>query len=102
REPDLHPVVRARLLEQAAGNPLALVELARALPSSPGARERLSSTPTTLTARLEEAFSSRLDGLSEETRVMLLAAALDGRASLDEVATAASELRGEKTSFSAL
>ena len=96
-EPDLHPVVRAHLLEQAAGNPLALVELARALPSSAGARERLSSTSATLTARLEQAFAARLDGLSDETRVMLLAAALDGRASLDEVATAASELRGEAT-----
>ena len=101
-EPDLHPVVRARLLEQAAGNPLALVELARALPSSAGARERLSSTPATLTARLEEAFATRLDGLSEETGAMLLAAALDGRASLDEIARAASKLRGEAIPFSAL
>ena len=98
--PDLHPVVRAHLLAQGAGNPLALVELARALPSSACARERLSSTP--LTARMEEAFAARLDGLSEETRVMLLAAALDGRASLDEVATVASELRGQATPFSAL
>src|SRR6202042_2332824 len=102
REPDLHPVVRARLLEQAAGNPLALVELARALPSSEGAREGLSSTPATLTARLEEAFATRLDGLSEETRVMLLAAALDGRASVDEMTRAASEVRGEAIPFSAL
>jgi len=102
REPDLHPVVRARLLEQAAGNPLALVELARALPSSAGARERLSSTPATLTARLEEAFAARLDGFSDETRAMLLAAALDGRAPLDEVARAASELHGDAIPFSAL
>ena len=59
--PDLHPVVRARVLAEADGNPLALVELARALPSSARARERLSSTPATLTARLEEAFATRLD-----------------------------------------
>jgi DNA-binding CsgD family transcriptional regulator len=100
--PDLHPVVRARVLAEAAGNPLALVELAHALPASPGTGERLSSTPATLTARLEQAFATRLDGLSEETCVMLLAAALDGRASLDEVATAASELRGEAMTLSAL
>jgi hypothetical protein len=50
RAPDLHPVVRARVLAEVAGNQLALVELARALPSSAGARERLSSRPTTLTA----------------------------------------------------
>jgi DNA-binding CsgD family transcriptional regulator len=101
-EPDLHPVIRAHLLEQAAGNPLALVELARGLPSTVGARERLWSTSATLTARLEQAFAARLDGLSDETHVMLLAAALDGRASLDEVARAASELRGEETALSAL
>ena len=98
--PDLHPVVRARVLAEADGNPLALVELGRALPSSAGARERLSSTPATLTARLEQAFAARLDGLSEETRVMLLAAALDGRASLEEIATAASQIRGEATALS--
>lgn len=101
-EPGLHPVIRAHLLEQAAGNPLALVELARALPSSAGARERLSSTSAPLTTRLEQAFAARLDGLSDETHVMLLAAALDGRASLEEVAKAASELRGEETALSAL
>jgi DNA-binding CsgD family transcriptional regulator len=100
--PDLHPVVRARVLADAAGNPLALVELARALPSSAGACERLSSTPATLTARLEQAFATRLDGLPDETCAVLLAAALDGRASLDELAATASELRGEATTFSAL
>jgi DNA-binding CsgD family transcriptional regulator len=100
--PELHPAVRVHLLAQAAGNPLALVELARALPSSAGARERLSSTPATLTARLEQAFATRLNGLSDETRVMLLAAALDGRASLDEVEAAASQLRGEATPLSAV
>jgi DNA-binding CsgD family transcriptional regulator len=100
--PDLHPVVRARVLAEAAGNPLALVELARALPSSAGACERLSSVPAMLTGRLEQAFATRLDGLSEETCAVLLAAALDGRASLDEVTRAASGLRGEATTFSAL
>jgi DNA-binding CsgD family transcriptional regulator len=101
-EPDLHPVIRARLLEQAAGNPLALVELTRALPRSAGARERLSSRPATLTARLEEAFAARLDALPAETRAMLLAAALDGRASLDEVTRATSKFRHQATTFSAL
>src|SRR5271163_3572045 len=100
--PDLHPVARARVLAEAAGNPLALVELARALPSSAGACERLSSVPAMLTARLEQAFATRLDGLSEETCAVLLAAALDGRASLAEVTTAASGVRGGATTLSAL
>ena len=50
-----NPILRARVLAEAAGNPLALVELARSLPRS-AIRERLSPTPTTLTARLEQAF----------------------------------------------
>jgi predicted ATPase len=81
--PSLHPILRARVLAEAAGNPLALVELARSLPNS--VRERLSPAPTTLTARLEQAFSTRLDDLPAETRSALLAAALDSRASLDEI-----------------
>ena len=48
-----------------------------------------------MTARLEEAFATRLDGLSEETGVTLLAAALDGRASVEEITRAASKVRGE-------
>ncbi len=48
--------------------------------------EHLSPGPATLTARLERAFASRLRDLSPETRAILLAAALDSRASLDEIA----------------
>ena len=57
--PDLHPVTRARVLAEAAGNPLALVELARYLRTA-GSSERLSPAPTTLTARLEQAFAERV------------------------------------------
>src|SRR2546430_8943094 len=39
----------------------------------------------TLTARLERAFRSRLDDLSGATRWALLVAALDSRASLEEI-----------------
>jgi DNA-binding CsgD family transcriptional regulator len=92
--PDLAPIVRARVLAGAAGNPLALVELARALPPLAAARDRLSPPPPTLTARLEQAFAARLDDLSEQARLMLLAAALDGGASLGEVAEAAGLLHG--------
>src|SRR2546430_16966741 len=42
----------------------------------------------TLTARLERAFRSRLDDLSGATRWALLVAALDSRASLEEIARA--------------
>jgi DNA-binding CsgD family transcriptional regulator len=82
--PDLHPIMRARVLAEAAGNPLALVELPRTMPHS-----GLSLAPTTLTARLEQAFATRLRDLPLTTRLVLLAAALDSRASLDEVLAAA-------------
>ncbi len=83
--PDLHPVARARVLAEAAGNPLALVELGHSLLGATDANDRLSPAPTNLTGRLERAFASRLDALPEETRLLLLAAALDTRASLEEV-----------------
>jgi DNA-binding CsgD family transcriptional regulator len=83
RAPELHPVSRARVLAESAGNPLALVELAR---STGRSGERISPGPTTLTARLERAFASRLRDLPSDTRSALLAAALDSRASLEEIA----------------
>ena len=84
RAPNLHPIMRARVLAEAAGNPLALVELPRTMP-----RSGLTLAPTTLTARLEHAFATRLRDLPPQTRHLLLAAALDSRASLGEVLAAA-------------
>jgi tetratricopeptide (TPR) repeat protein len=80
--PELHPVLRARVLAESSGNPLALVELARSMGRS---GEQLSPQPTTLTARLDRAFATRLGDLAPDTRPALLAAALDSRASLDEI-----------------
>src|SRR5207245_4301582 len=99
RAPELHPILRARVLAEAAGNPLALVELARSLPTSALVRERLSPAPTTLTARLEQAFSTRLNDLPAETRSALLAAALDSRASLDEIIRCVRQLHGSPASL---
>jgi DNA-binding CsgD family transcriptional regulator len=82
RAPELHPVLRARVLAESSGNPLALVELARSMGRS---GEQLSPPSTTLTARLERAFAGRLRDLAEDTRAALLAAALDSRASLREI-----------------
>jgi DNA-binding CsgD family transcriptional regulator/tetratricopeptide (TPR) repeat protein len=99
--PDLHPVARARLLAEAAGNPLALVELTR-VPGSAAARDWLSPPPTSLTIRLERAFAARLDGLPEETGLLLLAAALDTRASLEELGKAASLVHGRHVGMPAV
>jgi DNA-binding CsgD family transcriptional regulator/tetratricopeptide (TPR) repeat protein len=81
--PELHPVMRARVLAESSGNPLALVELARSIGRS---GEHLSPPSTTLTARLERAFASRLRDLAPDSRAALLAAALDSRASPNEIA----------------
>jgi DNA-binding CsgD family transcriptional regulator len=99
--PELHPVVRARVLAAAAGNPLALVELARSLPPEAGTHE-LSFPALPLTVRLERAFTARLGELPAHTRVCLLAAALDGRASLDEVIRCAARVAGNVVPVSAV
>jgi DNA-binding CsgD family transcriptional regulator len=85
RAPDLHPIFRARVLAEAAGNPLALVELVRAPRTAESTDGQLSDAPLTIPARLERAFGAQLDGLPGDTRGVLLVAALDGRASLDEL-----------------
>src|SRR2546423_6055207 len=99
--PDLHPVARARVLAEAAGNPLALVELPRVLQASDAQGSLVLATPT-LTARLERAFAARLDDLPEETRLVLLVAALDGRASIEEVRSSATRLNQAPVPLTAL
>ena len=66
--------VQERILREAAGNPLALIELPEA---SAGFKDRPGIKPLPLTARLETAFASRLADVKEDTRVLLLLAALD-------------------------
>jgi DNA-binding CsgD family transcriptional regulator/tetratricopeptide (TPR) repeat protein len=91
--PDLKSDIRARILSQAAGNPLALMELPRI-----GARRlALSSTLMPLTRRLEQAFAIRALDLPPETRSALLVATLDERSDLAEVLAATGELRGSPT-----
>jgi DNA-binding CsgD family transcriptional regulator/tetratricopeptide (TPR) repeat protein len=101
--PGLHPVSRARLLAEAAGNPLALVELPRTasfLDSPPP--DRLVPAPTALNARLEQAFAVSLRDLADDSRLALLAVALDSRASLDEIGRAATLVQGSQVSREAL
>ncbi len=100
--PQLHPVSRARVLAEAAGNPLALVELPHTAPYSPERRERIAPAPTTLNARLEQAFAARLGDLPQDTSLLLLAAALDSHASLAELVRAATALHHSPVSIDAL
>ena len=89
----LAPETRRMLLEVAEGNPLALVELPRAV----GAEEvDLPSfmAPLPLTERLERAFSERVSVLPGPTRSLLLVAALDEGGGLDEILAAATAIEG--------
>ena len=98
----LSPHVRGRVLAEAAGNPLGLVELARTMPDVGDPVELVSPTPATLTARLERAFGARVDELGEDTRMLLLAAALDGAATIAELLSAATRVAGHEVALCAL
>jgi DNA-binding CsgD family transcriptional regulator len=78
RFPALALRVRRRLMAEAQGNPLALLELPVPLTDS----QRTASQPLPerfpLTRRLQSAFASRVTGLPAATRYLLLLAALDG------------------------
>jgi DNA-binding CsgD family transcriptional regulator/tetratricopeptide (TPR) repeat protein len=88
----LDPVVRQRVLAEAAGNPLALVEL----PVTAGQHDSHGAVNEwiPLTRRLEQAFASRLPGLPAVTRTALLAAGLNDGDALGEVLAAASAVAG--------
>ncbi|MFQ6147080.1 ATP-binding protein [Streptomyces seoulensis] len=70
--------LRAQILRQAAGNPLALVELARATADSPELIHYEVPGVLPLTDRLEGVFAHRVAGLPQATRrALLFAAAAD-------------------------
>ncbi|MFF9021223.1 ATP-binding protein [Streptomyces eurythermus] len=87
--PDVSPAVRRRIAAEARGNPLALVELPVAL--SAEQRATLAAVPTVLplTERLQAMFASRVAGLPERSRELLLIAALDGTGELATIEAAA-------------
>jgi DNA-binding CsgD family transcriptional regulator len=84
--------VRERVLVEAAGNPLALLELPAGL--SDEQRAGLEALPDSipLTARVQAAFAGRVEGLPAATQTMLLIAAVDGTGDVATVVSAAAEL----------
>jgi DNA-binding CsgD family transcriptional regulator len=78
RFPGLGSTVRRRLLAEAQGNPLALLELPGAL--RPGMRASASALPSALplSRRLQALYASRITELPPRTRQLLLLMALDG------------------------
>ncbi|MGW3448755.1 helix-turn-helix transcriptional regulator [Streptomyces sp. NPDC001076] len=87
--------VRAEILQQAAGNPLALIELPRALArgrSGDMGAGGAGGATLPLTARLENLFAADLPGLPAPTRAALLLVAAAGPARLTDLMRAAPEL----------
>ena len=76
--PGLDPLVRARVLDAAQGNPLALLELPQALSESQRSATEPLPPVLPLGQRLRELFASRVARLPAATRALLLMAALEG------------------------
>ncbi|MEU1287718.1 AAA family ATPase [Kitasatospora sp. NPDC005856] len=87
--PEVSPAVRRRVVTEAHGNPLALVELPAAL--SREARRTLGAVPSVLplNERLQTLFATRVSELPAPTRELLLIAALDGIGDLRTIEAAA-------------
>src|SRR5262252_8636873 len=83
--------LRSRLLREASGNPLALMELPRAIQAAEDGEARWLP----LTERLERAFSSRFSELPDATRTLLSVAAANDRASPHESMRACEVLLGQ-------
>lgn len=80
--------LRYRILAESAGNPLALIELPHALgPKDPG------GGPLPLTERLRDAFEGQIRGLPDQTRTLLLVAAVAGAGDLSVILRAAAKLK---------
>ena len=96
--PGLSPEVRRRILREAAGNPLALLELPKAVARAGSALP--AALP--LSERLELSFAGRQSDLPTDARAALLVAALDDRPSVAEVLAATAELLGRPVAIDIL
>ena len=67
---------RLQVLAQAAGNPMALIELATVIADDPAASRRWAAEPLPLTDRLTAVLTSRFAALPEQTQAALLLAAV--------------------------
>lgn len=85
RRPDSTPAHRARIVRESVGNPLALTEFSVSQSPSLSARRTLRMP---MTQRLEQAFHSDVNALSERTRAALLIAAAGEDADGNELAAA--------------
>ncbi|MFB7666484.1 AAA family ATPase [Kitasatospora sp. NPDC056138] len=96
--PGLPPYVADRVIEEARGNPLALIELSAALtPAQRAGRLGPSALPEAaagLPSRIQDGFLEQIRRLPEATQVVLLVAAADDTGDLTVVLRAAEPLGG--------
>ena len=76
---------RAQVLAQAAGNPMALIELSRVIAADPAAGRRWAAEPLPPTDRLAAIVAAEFDALPAEARDALLLAAVADTADLTAV-----------------
>ncbi|MBM0231129.1 AAA family ATPase [Micromonospora sp. STR1_7] len=91
RFPELTPAVRRRLLSEARGNPLAILELPSALSGSQRLAAATLPAVLPLTRRLQALFVTRVSQLPEACRRLLLLGALNGTGELGVLLEAASD-----------
>lgn len=91
RFPELPARARQRLLEEAEGNPLALLELGAGVGIDDSDHSALQPAKLPLTTRMQQAFAARAADLPAATRAVLLVAAADEDSTLATV-LAASEI----------
>jgi DNA-binding CsgD family transcriptional regulator/tetratricopeptide (TPR) repeat protein len=87
------PAVRARLLAEAQGNALALLELPAALSDGQLAGHAPLPEAIPLTPRLQSLFRQRIERLPAPTQMVLLIAAADNAGDLPTVLRAAADMR---------
>jgi DNA-binding CsgD family transcriptional regulator len=102
RYPELAPTVRGRLLAEAEGNPLALLELPGGLDAGIRSGEHMLPARLPLTARLEHAYAARAADLPRVTRTLLVVAAADDSGSLAEVMSVTGKVLGAAPAVSDL
>jgi DNA-binding CsgD family transcriptional regulator len=89
--PTLAPRVVHRVLAEAGGNPLALVELPAALTGPQRSDRQHLPSMLPLSGRLQGLFATRVQGLPRATRYLLLVAALEGSGELGLLGAAVAE-----------
>ncbi|GLX00144.1 LuxR family transcriptional regulator [Microtetraspora sp. NBRC 16547] len=94
RDPDLSPALRERIIEESAGNPLALIELAAGLNADQRAGRAEPPPALPVTERVLAAFGGQIDRLPHTSRLVLTIAAAEGTGDLGTVLRAARILGG--------